>query len=416
MAKAWFNLRQFKAQAYLDGAQGTLDRLANSLYPTGMDTTNAAERRLRALDFWRKHGTEAAADAFGVTRSTLYRWKAAWKSSGGRIEALVPGSRKRASNNRRTVDPRVLAEAVRLRGLHPRLGKEKLLPLLAAFCAAQGVPERLSESRVGRMLGDLKRAGRLPDPSTLRTNGRTGRLHQVRRDRRPKLRRSGYRPSDPGDLVQVDTVVTFVDGVKRYTTTAVDCTSRFAFAWSHATGSSAAARDFFRRLEAVAPFGIRRVQTDNGSEFQELFRDHLQAAGVEHYFNYPRRPQQNGTVERFNRTIQEEFLSWHRQTLAYDLPEFNRLCCEWLLWYNGERTHHSLGATPLGYLIRKHGLSQNGWTHTQPCVRDVSGYTKWNQEGQLPPHISPNPCHDGNHLATNPALRRRDARLQGRRH
>lgn len=164
--------------------------------------------------------------------------------------------------------------------------------------------------------------------------------------------------------MQINTVVTFIRGVRRYTVTAVDTTSRFAFAWSYPTGSSASARDFFRRLELVAPFAVGRVQTDNGSEFLEHFRDYLEGEGVTHFFNYPRRPQWNGHVERFNRTIQEEFLNWHVQTLADDVEAFNGLCCEWLLWYNGERHHHALKAPPLRHLIRNHGLSQTAWTHT----------------------------------------------------
>jgi putative transposase len=330
--------------------QPLLDKLANSLYPGKMDTT-IAERRLKALDFWEKHGTAPTRNAFGVGRTTLYRWKREYEASGASLRSLAPKSRARRENHQRTVDWRVKAEIVRLRTGHPRLGKEKLLPLLRAFCRREGIPESLSESRVGRILADLRKSGRLPVPGKVRIRATSGKLHlKNRTPGKRKLRRSGYRPGLPGDLVQIDTVITFIDGIRRYTVTAVDVTSRFAFAWSYNSGSSASARDFFQRLELVAPFPVKRVQTDNGSEFLQLFQGHLESAGVTHFFNYPRRPQWNGHVERFNRTIQDEFLSWHTQTLADDVAEFNRLCCEWLLWYNGERHHHALKASPLGHL------------------------------------------------------------------
>ena len=128
------------------GGQEVLDKLAASLYPREMDTP-AAEHRLRVLEFWEKHGTEATRDAFGVGRTTLYRWK-----TGYRLGQAPPGpepkSRARRANHQRRVDPRVLAEAIRLRTAHPRLGKEKLLPLLRRFVsgrrrrAALGEPGR----------------------------------------------------------------------------------------------------------------------------------------------------------------------------------------------------------------------------------------------------------------------------------
>src|SRR3990167_745426 len=60
----------------------------------------------------------------------------------------------------------------------------------------------------------------------------------------------------------------------------------------------------------------------------------------------------NACVERFNRTIQEEFIDWHKETLAYDIDEFNRKLIDWLLWYNTERPHYFLRMIPpMRYII-----------------------------------------------------------------
>ena len=51
----------------------------------------------------------------------------------------------------------------------------------------------------------------------------------------------------------------------------------------------------------------------------------------------------NARCERFNRTLQEEFLDYHEELLFTDLKAFNDKLFDWLLWYNTERPHHALG-------------------------------------------------------------------------
>lgn len=64
------------------------------------------------------------------------------------------------------------------------------------------------------------------------------------------------------------------------------------------------------------PFQIKRVQTDNGAELHKRFRDdNLEKKGIIQFFNYPRRPQMNAQIERFNTTIQEDFINWNLNLL-----------------------------------------------------------------------------------------------------
>ncbi|MBC7330207.1 transposase family protein, partial [bacterium] len=53
---------------------------------------------------------------------------------------------------------------------------------------------------------------------------------------------------------------------------------------------------------------MKCVQTDNGSEFVGEFEDFLRNKGIIHFYTHPKRPQENGYVERFQRTIQEYFI------------------------------------------------------------------------------------------------------------
>ena len=326
-----------------------LEELASNLYPKGMDTKQGQEtqRRKKIVGFWEEHGDKAAKDAFGVSRSTLFRWK----------RDAVPKSRAhRGGYEKRTVPASLEAEIFRLRTEHPKLGKEKLAPLLKGFCEEAGLTV-LAEPTVGRVLRQLREAGRLPSGGTrLRMSGKTGKLlEKPFKPKAKKLRRDGYVPVLAGDLLQVDGVVKYANGIRRYAFTAVDLVSRWAFSRTYSSQSSRNGADFLRRLVQAAPFKIQRIQTDNGSEFMKEFGDAVEIEKLVRFFNWVRQPKYQGWVERFNRSIQEEFLDWKLDSLAGSLADFNLQLEAWLKFYNGQRVHRSLGTpchrlTPLAYL------------------------------------------------------------------
>ena len=89
---------------------------------------------------------------------------------------------------------------------------------------------------------------------------------------------------------------------------------------------------------------MRAVLTDNGSAYRSRdFAAACLAAGVRHRRTRPRRPQTNGKVERFNRTLLEEW--------AYVRPYSSdaartRALAKWLHSYNHHRCHTALGGLP----------------------------------------------------------------------
>ena len=113
-----------------------------------------------------------------------------------------------------------------------------------------------------------------------------------------KLRIKGYKQKQQGDLVQIDTVVKFINGIRRCMVTAIDVKSDFAFSYTYKSPSSKNTKDFFQKLEDVAPFKIQRIQTDNGSEFAKYFREYIQKRKITHYYKYPKCPKMNAIVER----------------------------------------------------------------------------------------------------------------------
>ncbi len=328
--------------------------------------TEEAKKRCRILAFWEKYGDEATKAAFGTSRPTLFRWQKALGESMGKLEGLNAKSRAPKGRRKRIVEEKVTAFVIEQRRLHYRIGKKKLATMIHDEFGIT-----YSESKLGRILSDLKKRNLLPAYARLALDARTGRLHEKKRIRRKKLRVKDYKPEKSGDLVQIDTVVKFIHGVKRYILTAIDVESDFAFALTYTSLSSKTSADFMKKLEDIVPFKIKRVQTDNGLEFERYFREYLKVRNIVHFHNYPRCPKMNAFVERFNRTIQEDYIDRHLQTLRDDMEHFNHDLMDWLLWYNTKRPHESLGmVSPLRYIVMTLPAKQSHmwWTRTPICL------------------------------------------------
>ena len=334
---------QTPGQLFIGGAlKGYASKMMNNLDITLHKDRKVIEQRIKVIKFYDSYGANATKEAFSVSRSTVYLWKKKLKDGHGRLESLAPKSKAPHRLRRRETSEIIASFIVNERLNHPRLGKDKLAELLKPFCLREGIACP-SVSSVGRILGDLKIQGRLPKYQKLSLRGDTGRMYL--RNSKPKLkkdRRGSYHPKNAGDLVQIDCVIKFVSNLRRYVISAIDYDSEFAFSMGYSSLSSARAKDFLLKFIAVAPFEVKRVQTDNGSEFYKLFHEACIDLGLTHYWNYPRHPKMNAKIERYNRTIQEEFVDYHLDDLGYDIDSFNYQLMDWLIWYNTERPHWTL--------------------------------------------------------------------------
>ena len=111
----------------------------------------------------------------------------------------------------------------------------------------------------------------------------------------------------------------------------------------YSTKSSKNAQDFLKRIHFLYKAKIENLQTDNGSEFMGYFEKSIQALPqtIQRYFSRPRTPKDNSIDERFNRTLEEEFIQLGNFTP--DLDIFNKRLTKWLVEYNFNRPHQSLG-------------------------------------------------------------------------
>ena len=320
--------------------------------------TPQAEERVRILAFWQKHGYAATKEAFGASRATLFRWQAALHQNQGRLEALVPKSTA-PINRRKRVIPEEVKNLIVGERQYEKIGKEKLSVLIQE----DGIG-KYSSSTVGRMLGDLKKQGKLPNPIRYSLYGKTGNLIERKSRKIKKKLRSKWHE---GQLAKADTIVRLTNGIKRYILTSIDCESEFAFAYAYINHSSKSATDFMGTFKEVAPLCLTPIQTDNGSEFMDHFEIYCEKENITHFHAYPRTPKMQSEIERFNRTLSEAFISHNRYLLAYDIEAFNKKLMDWLLWYNTRRPHWSIGLIPpLRYIINKlpAAESQMCWTST----------------------------------------------------
>jgi transposase InsO family protein len=235
------------------------------------------------------------------------------------------------------------------------------------------VEDRICRLRRKEKLGPDRLGGRLNMPAStvhrVLVRHDLNRLSHVDRQTGEPIRR--YERKRPGELVHVDVkklgkvppggghkvrgrAATAAEKKRRtrigfaYVHSAVDDHSRLAYSEVLPDETGPTSADFWRRAEAFfSAHGIvvERVMTDNAWAYKgKDFNDALDETGVKHRYCRPYRPQTNGKVERFNRTLLEEW--------AYVRPYRcesvrTRALDPWLHRYNYHRVHTAIGDPPI---------------------------------------------------------------------
>jgi len=313
---------------------------SGQLKSTGVELSREGQVRLGWMDFYRRSGNAAlTCRRFGISRQTFYRWLKRYEPLD--LTSLESGSHRPRRCRRPTWSFHFEEKVLGLRLQFPRWGKDKLVVLLRN----QGL--RLSTSMVGRILAHLKRQGRLVEAP--RPGGKGSRRALRVRPyavRKPKQ----YVVSQPGDLVQVDTMdVRPVPGVAFKQFTARDLVSRWDVVQAHSRATAQSATEFLDTLTHRMPFPIRALQVDGGSEFAAQFEQACRNRGLHLFVLPPRSPKLNGAVERANRTHSEEF--YQVTSYSLELKKLNRELRHWERTYNTVRPHQALGyLTPAQFL------------------------------------------------------------------
>ena len=86
--------------------------------------------------------------------------------------------------------------------------------------------------------------------------------------------------------------------------------------------------------ELMAYFGsCQIIQTDDGSEFEGDFADHVSEYASQHRIARPYRKNEQAFIERFNRTVRQECLGWQKYT-PQQFPELESWLDDWLHYYH----------------------------------------------------------------------------------
>lgn len=304
--------------------------------------SDTAKYRLQVIDFYQQFGIKATLKAFPVKRSTLFLWQKTFRENGNRLSSLVPLSSRPKRVRRMNTHPLVLAEICRLRKKHYRLGKKKLFPLIRKYCQPMGLSFP-AVSTIGKI---IKRNHVFFDKPTFGYHDPGRKKYQRRKKERVRF---APRPHS-GGYVQLDTIETIITSIRRYTITAIDVKLKVAYAQTFKTKSAANALTVLKDIEAMLPVSVQTLQTDNGSEFEGEFDRYCRQKKIIHKWIYPESPKINGVVERFNRTLQEEWLDVYQDELL-DPEKVNRRITEYLYFYHNDRIHEGLGdRTPASVL------------------------------------------------------------------
>ena len=334
---------------------------------------DTVEYRIKVLEFWNRYGLEAALEYakdlnshHKCSRATLYRWRRALVESGkqdrmGRckLSAIDPKS-TRPKHYRLPKNYSELYEPIKqLLNEHGTLGKNKVYHILKNMVKSgklilNKLEQIPSASTIGRIIKAMRELGRLKNKQKLTLNGASGKLYVVVKKRKKKLRRDGYKPKKPGDLVQMDGIITYCYGKRVYILNAIDYVSAKAISIILPSNKSYQTAKALERVDELFGFKVKNIQTDNGSEFMGYFADMMEKLGKTHFYNYVKKPMWNGKVERFNRTLQEEWLadSDIQVLLSDNKDEAGKELQKYLNWYNNERPHQSINyMTPSEYVI-----------------------------------------------------------------
>ena len=319
-----------------------------------------AQQRLKIIRFYDKHGEEATKEAFGADRKVIHVWKKRLKANENELQALIPESTRPTRVRNMNTEPLIVEFIRTTRKNHPRLGKEKIKPLLDVFCRGKGIMS-ISESTIGKVIKRQKffyqKSGRIyHDPGSWAATRKHTLPQRLRVKHPPKHTEFGH--------FQADTTFQFTEGIRRYLISAIDTKLKFTFSACYSQLTSKNSTDFMKKLQAVYPLEVKTIQTDNGPEFLGHFEKYLQSQHIRHYFTYPRCPRINGCIERFNRTLKEEFVAYNLDLLV-DIDLFRRKLAEYMVFYNTERPHKALNLkSPLQYLVSEGGMSNMSATYT----------------------------------------------------
>ena len=275
---------------------------------------------------------------FGISAKTLHKWLGRFKEDN--LHSLEEHTRAPRHVRSWMVTHEEEQRITALRRMHMDLGKRKLKVLYQ-----NAYHETISTWKIERVIRSRNLYRERTKHQYLlekRAKNKTKvRIHTLK-DTIKEIQEFGF-------LWHIDAVIVWWYGSRRVIFTAIEQHTRIAYAHVYKSNTSGFAEDFLRKLNYVSGEKIRMMHSDNGSEFQGAFQKACQTLGILQIYSRAYTPKDNAVLERFNRTIQEEWLS-HSPIGLDDITAANNDLLTWLIYYNSFRPHQALDyKTPLQY-------------------------------------------------------------------
>lgn len=294
-----------------------------------LDLSKEAKNRLEWFIYYE---TKAELNAsftarhFGMSTKTFYKWKKVFDQNN--LRTLEDKDRSPKHVRQKEITQTEESRIIELRKKHIRWGKLKLKKIYK-----DEYQEEISSWKIQYTIKKYKLYYHPIKNEKLQKK----RKRNQKKKRITELQKQQY----PGFLICFDVIVIYLNNLKRYIFTGIDSVSKVAFARMYTNKSSYNARDFLLRMNYLLEGKMLNAGNDNGSEFHKLFQQELKKLNITQYFSRPYTPKDNPVCEKFNQTLQQEFIQLGN--LTGDCDEFNRLLTEWLIEYNFVRPHQTLG-------------------------------------------------------------------------
>lgn len=292
------------------------------------DQSDPAKFRLHVLEHYYKYGWKPTTEAFKVGKSTLYDWKRRYEDSNKALLSLIPKKTRPKRVRQMTTNWRLIQFIREFRQQYGNIGERKIKIFLDEYAKELGI-KTVSSRTISKVIKKKNLYFYQPIKSK-----KKNKFSKDRTRKSPKVKSPGY--------IEMDSVVVYINNIRHNFMCCIDIYTKFAFVRKVKTLSSLQAALTFQEFQKHSLHLVHTVQTDNGSEFFKTFHKYTQDQSIKHQFIYPKSPKINGVVERFNRTIQEEFIS-RNDEIYYDLNAFEVKLQKYLIWYNNKRPHAALG-------------------------------------------------------------------------
>lgn len=300
-----------------------------------------AKERLEWIIFYHtvgKYNSKFTSKYFSISRKTFWKWKKRFNPE--LIQSLEEKSKAPKAKRAWQVTSLEERRVIDLRKLHIKYGKRKLKVLYQDL-----YKQNISTWKIERV---IRKHSLYPDITEHKRKVK----NLKRKGLKPKIRINQFKNVYPTTTIwHTDTVIVWWYGEKRAIFTAIEDQTKLAFARVYQTHSSRQATDFLKRLTYLTRGKLKVVHSDNGSEFAGEFEKACSDLKILQIYSRVRTPKDNPALERFNYTIQDEWLSLSEVGLD-EVYQANIDLTNWLIEYNFTRPHQSLDyKTPMQYAL-----------------------------------------------------------------